>query len=196
MKKEDKDLLFKDLSARLPYHVKVKVWLKDGTIEEGVLDLEHNYADVLLDAFYYNKIKDIKPYLRSMSSMTQTERKYLNDLRKIKFDTYYGYHAACIDYLNSIHVDYNNLIGKDLAIDKENNLYVVITQSILDYIKKNSHNFENPMPTLGEKWIVDGEFTYSGICGGQPVIEIHKTTGEFMRLPKSIIEIEKNELHT
>ena len=72
---KQKDLLFVDLSARLPYHVRCKIWLKDGTTEEGFLDLEHNYADVLLDAFYYNKIKEIKPYLRSMSSMTEEEKR-------------------------------------------------------------------------------------------------------------------------
>ena len=81
MTQEEKQLLFKDLSTRLPYHVKVKVWLKDGTTEEGVLDLQHNYADVLQDAFYYSKIKGIKPYLRPMSSMTEEERnKYRNCL--------------------------------------------------------------------------------------------------------------------
>ena len=56
MIQEDKSLLLKDLCARLPYHIRVKVWLKDGTTEEGALDLEHNYGDVLRDAFYYNKI--------------------------------------------------------------------------------------------------------------------------------------------
>ena len=80
MTKEEKDLLFKDLCARLPYHIKVKVWLKDGTTEEGPLDLQHNYGDVLRDAFYYNKIVDIKPYLRSMSSMTEEECKELGEL--------------------------------------------------------------------------------------------------------------------
>ena len=34
MTKENKELLFKDLSARLPYHVKCKVWLEDGTTED------------------------------------------------------------------------------------------------------------------------------------------------------------------
>ena len=57
MEQENKKLLIQDLCARLPHHVKVKVWLEDGTTEEGFLDLEHNYADVLRDAFYYNKIK-------------------------------------------------------------------------------------------------------------------------------------------
>ena len=64
---EDKKLLFIDLCSRLPYHVRLKIWLKDGTTEEGFLDLEHNYADVLRDAFYYNKIIDIKSYLRPLS---------------------------------------------------------------------------------------------------------------------------------
>lgn len=47
MKSEEKDLLFKDLCARLPYHVRCKIWLEDGTTEEGPLDLQHNYGDVL-----------------------------------------------------------------------------------------------------------------------------------------------------
>ena len=36
-----KQLLLKDLCARLPCHIHAKVWLKDGTTEEGTLDLEH-----------------------------------------------------------------------------------------------------------------------------------------------------------
>lgn len=74
MTQENKELLLKDLCARLPYHIRVKVWLKDGTTEEGTLDLEHNYGDVLRDAFYYNKIVKIKPYLFPMSSMTETQK--------------------------------------------------------------------------------------------------------------------------
>lgn len=80
MKREDKELLFKDLSARLPYHVRCKIWLKDRTTEEGPLDLEHNYGDVLQHAFYYNDIKEIKPYLRPMSSMTEKE---IDELKRI-----------------------------------------------------------------------------------------------------------------
>ena len=47
MTQEDKELILKDLCARIPYHQRVRVWLKDGTTEEGTLDLEHNYGDVL-----------------------------------------------------------------------------------------------------------------------------------------------------
>ncbi len=82
MTKENKELLFKDLCVRLPYHIRLKVWLKDRTTEEGVLNLEHNYSDVLRDTFYYNKIIDIKPYLRSMSLMSEEERKEVETLIK------------------------------------------------------------------------------------------------------------------
>ena len=135
---QEKELLFKDLCARLPSHVKVKIWLKDGTTEEGALDLEHNYANVLLDAFYYNKIKDIKPYLRPMSSMTKEEEEKYHNLcyKKEREGFEFGKWAAktnyhntidSIDYLNSIHIDYRGLIPMGLAIEvtKENNPYKI-----------------------------------------------------------------------
>lgn len=132
MTQEDKQLLFQDLCARLPYHVRVKVWLKYGTTEEGFLDLEHNYADVLQDAFYYDEIKDIKPYLRPMSSMTEEEVKELYILlfrvERLGFpDIYKGQNAisSLYDWLNINHFDYRGLIDKGLAIavTQENNPY-------------------------------------------------------------------------
>ena len=124
---ENKELLFKDLSARLPYHVRVKVWLKDETTEEGVLDLEHNYGDVLRDAFYYNKIVDIKPYLRSMSSMTEEETKEYRKTQITKWVksvdcTNGGYYEhrdtlKTFDWLLANHFDYRGLIPMGLAIE-------------------------------------------------------------------------------
>jgi len=116
MTQEDKDLLLRDLCARLPYHVKCKIWIEDGTTEEGLLDLQHNYGNVLQDAFYYNKIKDIKPYLRPMSSMTEEEwaeyHSYCDNYYDIYFDT-----VASIDWLNEHHFDYRGIIEDDLALD-------------------------------------------------------------------------------
>ena len=118
MEKEDKELLFKDLCSRLPYHVKCKIWLEDGTTEEGLLDLEHNYGNVLQDAFYYNQIKDIQPYLRSMDSMTYEEKiEYLNICGNEMENPLASPRYSGIDYLNSIHVDYRGLIEKNLALD-------------------------------------------------------------------------------
>ena len=126
MTPKDKELLLKDLCARLPYHTRVKVWLKDGTTEEGPLDLEHNYGDVLRDAFYYNEIVEIKPYLFPLSSMTEEQKEEYNLLRDF-VPTYHheigdmieDTYDTCesIDYLNAHHFDYRGLIEKGLAID-------------------------------------------------------------------------------
>lgn len=140
MTQEDKQLLFQDLCARLPYHVKVKVWLKYGTTEEGFLDLEHNYADVLRDAFYYDEIKDIKPYLRPMSSMTEEEAiEYVNCGNIIVNSPQNNYlipNPTCVDWLNSRHFDYRTIYDEDkkkymsmiekglaIAVTEENNPY-------------------------------------------------------------------------
>ena len=153
MTQKDKELLFRDLSARLPYHTRVKVWLKDGTTEESALDLEHNYGDVLRDAFYYNKIVKIKPYLRPMSSMTEEEAKELSILcditgvlsikitdEYIDFEVDDGFSSIetkiiwfndiissveTFDWLNKNHFDYRDLIpmGLAIAVTKENNPY-------------------------------------------------------------------------
>lgn len=121
MTQEDKELIFKELCARLPYHVKCKIWLKDGTTEEGLLDLQHNYGDVLQDAFYYNKIKDIKPYLRPMSSMTEEEKEeYCQLQQKVIYNSKGVVNEDVTKYINwcyKKHLDINNLIPMELAID-------------------------------------------------------------------------------
>ena len=120
MRQEEKDLLFKDLCARLPYHTRVKVWLKDGTTEEGTLDLEHNYGDVLRDTFYYNKIINIKPYLFPIHSMTEKQQ---TNLTKFIANGIKGENIL-YDWYNKNNFDYRRLIEKGLAIDAtELNIY-------------------------------------------------------------------------
>ena len=134
MTQENKELLLIDICARLPYHPRVKVWFKDGTTEEGALDLEHNYGDVLKDAFYYDKIVKIKPYLFPLSSMTEKQEKELKYLCDWENDRWSGLvviqeskfcmNTEIIDWLNKNHFDYRGLIEKGLAIDAtELNIY-------------------------------------------------------------------------
>ena len=121
MTQEDKELIFKELCARLPYHVKCKIWLKDGTTEEGLLDLQHNYGNVLQDAFYYNKIKDIKPYLFPLSSMTEEEKEeYCQLQQRVIYNSKGVINEDVTKYINwcyKKHLDINNLIPIGLAID-------------------------------------------------------------------------------
>lgn len=150
---------------RLPYKVRVKVWIKDGTTEEGFLDLEHNYGDVLRDAFYYNEIKDIKPYLRSLSSMTEEERKEFDKFCVIDSDIFLssdnpiqGFKnqakimARGIAWLLKNHFDFNGLIEKDLAIEVtvENNPYKYFPsefssyEDYVEYLKEKGLALEAP----------------------------------------------------
>ena len=133
MTQEEKDLLFKNLCARLPYHTRVKVWLKDGTTEEGALDLEHNSGDVLRDAFYYDKIVKIKPFLFPLSSMTEEQLFEVQEiLGKNEIEIGDGFLSiidsgrntityleilAVLEWFYKNHFDVNNLIPMGLAID-------------------------------------------------------------------------------
>ena len=121
MTQEDTKLLLKDLCARLPYHTRVKVWLKDGTTEEGALDLEHNYGDVLRDAFYYDKIVKIKPFLFHLSSMTEEEKEeYCQLQQRVIYNSKGVINEDVTKYINwcyKKHLDINNLIPMELAID-------------------------------------------------------------------------------
>ena len=126
MTQEDKDLLLKDLCARLPYGVKV---LYDTQIFE-VQYIEPMYGELkLLDNETYTlPIEEVKPYLFPLSSMTK-EQLYNNpigfsQMLTIKADrdwenitinrrSYY----KLVDWFNKNHFDYRGLINRGLALD-------------------------------------------------------------------------------
>lgn len=126
MTQEEKDLLIKDLCARLPYDVKVlynnEVFNIDyisGIYEEIKLDNSDRYTiDVL----------EVKPYLFLLSSMAEEqEKEYYNlcieeEREEIEFGewvtrVYYHDTIESIDWLNKNHFDYRGLIKRGLAID-------------------------------------------------------------------------------
>ena len=134
MTQEDKELLLKDLSARLPY---------------GVICKSESYKNILFNSSDIPLIEseEIKPYLRPISSMTEDEMDKLFDILHIdkdgkdedwiKINDVYGIKfffptgkwienvAEAYDYLYSIHIDFRGLIHKGLAIEvtPENNPY-------------------------------------------------------------------------
>lgn len=150
MTQDEKELLFKDLSARVPYGIKVFVknwsWLDMKSLESVCVvkyvfpELNNVYTTsesgsvhVILGHDDY----DIKPYLFPMSSMTEEqreeflniqseERQFLTDAlikyRQGNFDDKLPTIASYnhIDWLNTHHFDYRGLIKKGLAIDCTN----------------------------------------------------------------------------
>jgi len=126
MTQNDKELLLKDLCARLPYNVKVKVECGDipyGPTVLSKLDIKRKVA--LFD--FEVRIENCKPYLRPLSSMTKEEwNDYKSTWKLVEHDLEDTY-EPCIesfDWLNEHHFDFRNLIERGLAIDCTNlNIY-------------------------------------------------------------------------
>ena len=136
MTQEDKELLLKDLCARLPYGVKASYYGAEEECETWD-EIESVALDGYVDIGQYSlSIEHIKPYLFPLSSMTdeqcykfycgfvENEIDY-NDFKKYYFDscscdkvlTLISDCSDIIDWFNENHFDYRGLIEKGLAID-------------------------------------------------------------------------------
>ena len=121
MTQENKELLLKDLCARLPYGVKIKLIRWD--IDEGMYintTLEPDDIERLLNVEEGDT--EIKPYLFPLSSMTEEQYDELYIDSRVKNDSIDILDALAndmdaIDWLNENHFDYRGLIEKGLAID-------------------------------------------------------------------------------
>ena len=146
MTQKDKELLIKDLCARLPYGVKayVKNWSKlDRKYYEGVYTVESihpslNNILVSSERFSVEVIVgyddyEIQPYLFPLSSMTEEQRKEYDSIIyhnvELHADRYYEVidvdsFELLHDFYHKNHLDYRGLIPMDLAIDCTNlNIY-------------------------------------------------------------------------
>lgn len=135
MTQEDKELLFKDLCARLPHNTICQVKFKNcGKYETKNMTLSGIFKDEAYFTIENGSIysSSYKPYLFPMSSMTDKD---LTEFLQIKgmnlnsdelkifrregtaiVSTLHSY-SRHIDWLNKNHFDYRRLIEKGLAID-------------------------------------------------------------------------------
>lgn len=131
MKQEDKELLLKDLCARLPYGVFCDIYNEKCTITEKLLigGLSH----------FCNGTIAVKPYLRPISSMTAEEKKEWHATFESVYNLVPGgdpdneddyddnWHEEpgieSYDYLNAHHFDYRALIEKGLALEAPKGMY-------------------------------------------------------------------------
>jgi len=134
--KEYNQLVCIDLSARLPYGVKVQY-------NNEIFNIDYIsalYEEVKLDILdrYTVGISEIKPYLRPMGDMTEDECDMVEEIlgEKCVFDFMQNgdivLHkgnftqetlAKLYDYFNSIHVDYRGLIEKGFALEAPKGMY-------------------------------------------------------------------------
>ena len=136
MTQEDKELLLKDLCARLPYGVKMIDTEPYCAEHSPILTLSYISEDNGIGCragkgFMATSLGSIKPYLFPLSSMTIEQQKEANIFDDMDMDILsenlgrnhrnktniptatYNY----IDWLNKNHFDYRGLIEKGLAID-------------------------------------------------------------------------------
>lgn len=138
MTQEDKELLLKDICARLPYGVKVECKWKIPapnntygmycTLDSFLLDQIYNVDDVDVP------FDEFKPYLFPLSSMTEEQKNECFKGTPLEIDKYGGIavkddlyggslytdleiYLEVIDWLHKNHFDYRGLIEKGLAID-------------------------------------------------------------------------------
>ena len=132
MIQEDKELILKDLCARLPYDVKFlrESWNYEWDQELSVIEV---LEDIDKDGYINNTkvytVEDIKPYLRPMSSMTEEEKQEYHAIimrsQDCSFENGESATTMVNDWLLSKHFDVRGLIPKGLAIEvtEENNPY-------------------------------------------------------------------------
>ena len=122
MTQEEKDLLLRDLCARLPYGVKVQTTyiMQSGERKDIGIDILTTVEISML----IEGAEEHKPYLFPLSSMTEEQKK---EWRSLMIHDSYGilYHTIkSFDYLYKNHIDIRGLIPKGLAIDCTNlNIY-------------------------------------------------------------------------
>lgn len=131
MNKENKELLLRDLCARLSYGVKVHT---------------EPYDVVTLEPYHLDQFEGLHPipYLRPLSSMTEEEFEKLKEYSDLKYEqldlaSYQNGTYKCLDFylsevpsyvvilvfdwLNIHHFDYRGLIPMGLALEAPEGMY-------------------------------------------------------------------------
>jgi hypothetical protein len=118
MEKEDKELLLKDLCARLPYGVKVHEDIQGNFTLIGLMN-DRVLTSCEVENHHNNfPIEIIKPYLFPLSSMTEEQKKEYHELIGGMFGTSALINFEVLeDFFHKNHLDYRGLIEKSLALD-------------------------------------------------------------------------------
>ena len=138
MTKEEKQLLIKDLCARLLYWPNVKTVDDDDAYIVGLDDTEDGlfYVHILEDGDSYDttmSVENFKPYLRPLSSITEKEKEEASEAIEIELNALQGpsgftvenaaSSAFQIDFYNKHHLDYRGLIPMGLALEAPKDMY-------------------------------------------------------------------------
>lgn len=116
MTQEEKELLLKDLCARLPYQPICQFTDTEDDFCTATAALGYSLRD-----FIAGKVL-IKPYLRPMSSMTKDEINEYENFIKNENDDQLRFCNELVFY-NRHHFDYRGLIPRGLALEAPEGMY-------------------------------------------------------------------------
>lgn len=109
MTQEDKELLLKDLCARLPYDVKGIITYNG---DKDIFTLKGIFNDILsLSDTECCHVEDFKPYLFPLSVISNRTLEEISAFVDVKTS------HVIIEFFNSRHIDYRGLIERELALD-------------------------------------------------------------------------------
>ena len=119
MTQEDKELLLKDLCARLPYGVKITHIADDEHCPKTLIGIAKDMITLEgIGGYECVDIEDYKPYLFPLSSMSDEQLSYYITTLKYSEETREMVETPnSFDWLNKNHFDYRGLIPMGLAID-------------------------------------------------------------------------------
>ena len=134
MTQEQKELLLKDLCARLQYGVKCKSkYFANDTLSGIIIDEEETMFNFSVnDEGFITQLycSEFKPYLFPLESMSEEQKKYVTDRWGInenfnfeidpdwgKYFVELGDVLSFIDWCYENHLDINGLIPKGLSLD-------------------------------------------------------------------------------
>lgn len=123
MTNEDKNLLLKDICARLPYNIIIHdIRLRYDWCLREIYVSAKNSTSV---NFSYEDVENFQPYLRPMSSMTEKESQEYYELTYIEEKRYIlpSLLVEITDWLNAHHFDYRGLIERGLALKAKEGMY-------------------------------------------------------------------------
>jgi hypothetical protein len=125
MTQEKKDILIKDLNARLPYGVMLETDNVFPQKLEGITFDKDTFLISVSDGAFTLDWMTFRPYLYPLSSMTEKQKEEHQDL----INNHYNFDAngnvfTLQDFYCKYHLDYRGLIPMRLAIDCTNlNIY-------------------------------------------------------------------------
>ena len=127
MTQEEKQILLQDICARLPY---LETWVRYEDKDYVVTGYGHGRVSLLPSVVSSAVgpcplVEEVRPYLRTMSSMTQEERReYCNECNKVLLMRYRAEnHYPVTDWLLSHHFDFRGLIPMGLALEATADMY-------------------------------------------------------------------------